>query len=194
MGARWQRRPSAVSGPPADAFERPPAGWEVGLRPGAVQIEGFTVLRDGAEALKSKPCARSILVGDCDHVGSFYPLCAGEWEAREAAQRELARPDDRPAILRERRWIHPIRLSSRAVYDLRPVLTPQQANFVREELFLGFGEEEEAWRLAKARACDGIYLPSDPPTVFVFQQQIPNVLSVGEPHPRPERVPPVESP
>jgi hypothetical protein len=71
------------------------------------------------------------------------------------------------------------------VYDLRSILNVRQANLVHKELFMGDGRDGVVWPLAKTDGCNGLFLPSDPPTMFVFNSVYDEMVDIGPADPEP---------
>jgi hypothetical protein len=175
---------SRVSPASTAAGEAPPVGWDEELVQGALTLSGYTFLRDGGPT-RTKPCADNIRDGGCPRAGVFLPLCASIEQARVAARQDLDKKDSRARILGERRWIWPVSIDAYHVYNLGPRINAKQAEYLRSELFHRDGNGQPIWSVAKQPGCDGLYLPTDPPTLFVFERVYPDYVEYGARDPRP---------
>lgn len=166
------------------AGEPPPAGWDQDLEQGALRLSGYTFLRDDGPTY-TKPCEDNIRDGGCPRAGVFLPVCASKEQARVAARRDLDNKDSRARILGERRWVWSVSIDARHVYNLGPRINANQAEYLRSELFHRDGKAQPIWSLAKQPGCDGLYLPTDPPTLFVFERSYLNYVQYGSRDPIP---------
>jgi hypothetical protein len=171
-------------------LRRPEPGWEVGLETTNVHLSGYTFLPDEATPMTSKPCPRREAEGACLHVGVFLPFCVSEQSARDAAKDDLAEREPAATEIGERRWIHPVSIAGENIYDLRQILDRREANWVHRELFYGKGKEEPVWRLLKYKDCNGVFLPTRPRTMFMFERVRHELVLLGEQAPPPVKTRP----
>jgi hypothetical protein len=183
LGRRWlwalaQRtsaRTPAGSEPPSDL---PPPSWEQRVKPEPLHMEGYT-LRAGPDHPRSLACEENTKNGWCPYAAVFARICPSRDEAEQAALAELRGKGPRGWILSERRLVVPIRVEADSVYDLRGVLTAEQARWVYDELYKGDGDRQGrvAWDLARSEPrCEGILLPTEPLTLFLFVDAFQDVV------------------
>ena len=180
---------SPTASPPEHA--QPPAGWERELDQKDLRFGGYTFLREDGPA-RTLPCIDNVELGGCPHVGVFLPVCNSAQDARISAMRELALKGHRARMLGEQLWISSISVVATRIYDLSAAVTTAQAEYLRGELFHTNGKEDQpVWQLARQPGCTGLYLPTDPPTLFVYERFYAGTASLGPRHPMPVEAPPV---
>jgi hypothetical protein len=178
LAALTQRMAVGLASTSSDQTCEPPAaGWERWLDAMPLEFTGYT-FRPGSEHLRTLACDENNELGWCPNAAVFVPLCLGLDEAEEVASQELARKGPRSSILGEQRLVVPVRVEARDVYDLRGIVTPEQARWVYDELYRGDGTANEAaWNLARSEPrCEGILLPMEPLTLFVFVDSFEDVI------------------
>ena len=173
-------------GPPRAAAGRwpsstqPPRDWIHRAQLSEMHVDGYGVLRDDG-SLRTRPCYPANLVFDnCTDVGLVLTIAPSRNMARSAARRELSREKARHRIAGDRRWLCPVRAEMRG-FDLRECLAPAEAEFVRREIVNGRGDEL-AWTLAKTPGCEGLFIPTNPPTLFVFERCVAETVQFGRRH------------
>lgn len=168
----WDLVPPAE---PSPESERPPPDWDGRLMQENLQLSGYTFLGEDGP-LRTLPCKDNVDLGVCRHIGMFVPVCDSLEAARIAATRELARRGRRARILGERRWISPVSIDAQQIYDLRATVGTAQAEYLWDELFHTDGSRDQpVWTLAKQPGCKGLYLPTDPSTLFVYERAYDSV-------------------
>lgn len=173
-----RRLPANVSYWPS--AKEPSADWIAQPQLSNIRLDGYGVLRD-AGALRSRPChVANIELGNCSHVGAVITVAPTRALARAAAKQELRREKTRCSLRGNRRWLCSIRGVIEG-YDLRGCLDLAEAEYVRREIINGDGETELAWALAKTPRCQGLLIPTEPPTLFVFEQHFGNGVRLGKP-------------
>ena len=169
-------------------MREPAAGWSQGLQLQPLRLAGFTVFNgEGAGFVRTRPCYIHLDLGHCPHVGLFLPVCASRRRARKYARYQLAR-DPRAQELAERRWILPISIEARNLYDLRGVLTQGEALWLYGQLYWGTGDEP-AWDFVKQAGVQGMLLPTAVPTLFLFDRFVSSVIELGLPSDPPQQLP-----
>jgi hypothetical protein len=173
---------------PPPAVEEPPLGWDQRLVLAPLTLTGYTFLdEEGGE--RTKPCEDNIEQGECPHVGVFLPICSTDTQATTSAKKILSRKGAAGWMLGEQRLVWQIKVDAPRIYDLRGHLSAPQAEYIRSQLFHADGKKEPVWRLVKTRNCQGIYLPTDPPTLFVYEKFYDKTVKL-----QPTGAPPVTSP
>jgi hypothetical protein len=110
----------------------------------------------------------------------FVPVCNSPESAKTAATKELTRRGWRARSLGERRWISPISVDAQQIYDLRAAVNTAQAEYLWDELFHTDGKRDQVvWTLAKTPGCKGLYLPTDPPALFVYERAYDDSVVLG---------------
>jgi hypothetical protein len=144
-------------------------------------VEGYT-LRAGPDHPRSLACEDNTKNGWCRYEAVFARICLSRREAEQAAEAELLRKGTRGWLLSERRLVVPIRVDAGSVYDLRGVLSAAESRWVYDELYAGDGDEKGrvAWDLARREPrCEGILLPTEPLTLFLFVDAFQGVVEEG---------------
>lgn len=169
--------------------QQPPTGWDRECRQSDLTLDGHTFLRSDGPT-RTLPCPENVELGGCPHVGVFVPICNDVQDARISAMRELALKGHRARMLGEQLWISSISVDATHIYDLSTTVTAPQAEYLRSELFHTNGKEDQpVWRLARQPGCNGVYLPTEPPTLFVYERFYAESISLGTREPIPVDAP-----